>query len=982
MLRNNDNSAEAQVSFWARNPLVPPAIALCAGIWLGRYLRLGLAMTLVIAGALILAAITTRALRLRRASIPLLLAIAALGLARYHVSLIHPADPLPSHSVEGLLRGKVCEQPQVFRQQNRTRVVLDDCVWERKDGGTEQLPYNVMLSISTDTRNLWPMSSLKFDESDSRHFTKATASTMDPQQHLNYGDRLEAQVRIFKPSGVRNPGRFDAREYYARRGIMRQAYCSSESTVSVAQAHDQGLFSKAVNLLWSWRRDFRSLIEDTCDWQHVPMMKALILGDRTGITTDHYDQLQRIGVAHIIAISGMHVGFVAFFFYALFKWLSPFAGLSSRGISGLRLTCAATAAPVLFYAVLAGPRHASVRAAIVVLCWLLALALDRDRQVLNFLALAAIVILTWKPGAIFEAGFQLSFVAATGMTVAFQYILHIIHNCIGIIAPTLPFRVKEALRSLGMETPLSRGPTSKASSTMPVKEALRSLFKQLKQLRFSHVLTFKTYALSQKNKMHLRLTIVRARPWSPLHIVRKLMRLVAALTIASLVAIVSTAPLAALWFGRVSLVGLFANLYVVLIATLLVPLLLLAFAVFPASEFASDIMLRFADSTAWLMDLVSNVFSNPSLRIWRLLVSTPCIIAYAVFALVSLRLWVHIVRPARAKQISVSAAVVGCLVAVPPIALTYGSWSVPRPSLATSVAYYVTLILACCLFHKPSHKRAVATSVAALVLISSVFAGARWPSDLLRVAFLDVGRGFSCVVEAPGGKVVVIDGGGSVHRGSEVGRNVLLPYLRHRDIKKIDHLVLSNPHSERIDGLFSLLSEADSGSLGGLQIGHVVFRDFDCASRKYRKFRSTIDELELPVTEIGNQTGLKLLSFAENSLVVRLEFGQFSILFLSDPGRISQTLLSEYRNALKSTILVVPEGFETSVSSKFMALVSPDALVVSGADQRWRRPPPTPLQYEIDKGRILKTDELHCIIIESDGRSWRALTPFAENVGR
>ncbi len=937
MLRNNDNSAEPQVGFWARNPLVPPAIALCAGIWLGRHLRLDLTAPLVIAGALILAAITTRALRLRRASIPLLLAIAALGLARYHASLVPPRDPLPPGAVEGLLRGRVCEQPQVFERQNRTRVVLKDCVFTHEEGSRkwiERLAYEVQFSIKADTVNLWPMSSLKFDESDSRHFTRATTSAIAPKRHLNYGDTIEAAVSLVRPSAVRNPGGFDAREYYARRGIVRQAYCSSESTVRVIQASDDGIFLGAVNLLWSWRRNFRKLLENNCHPDNVPMMKALILGDRTGITTDHYDQMQRIGVAHIIAISGLHVGFVAFFFIWFFKRVFLSMGLFVGGTFGLRLTCIAALAPVLVYVVVVSPRHATIRAGIIVLCYLLGKALDREREILNFIALAAITILMWMPGALFEAGFQLSFVAAISITIALQPPFSKIPTWANRGAPKLPTRVREVLRSFGLELPFSR--------------------------RFS------------------RATVVHVKVGSTLDHIRGPSARIRKLMVVSPVAIISTAPLAAWWFGRISIVGLFANIYVVLIALLLVPILLLAFLASVVSETLAGALLAPADWATWLMQTVNDWFSKGSLPT-RLLASTPCINAYAVFVLFLFCLWFFIVRPARTKLIVAAIVTGSALAGICALALICRSWSLPKPSLTSCAIYYTTLILASFLLHKPSKKLTVATSLAALVLISSVFAGARWPSDdLLRVAFLDVGRGFSCVVEAPGGKVVVIDGGGSVRSGSEVGRNVLLPYLRHRGIREIDHLVLSNPHSERIDGLFSLLSEAGSGSLGGLQIGQVVFRDFDCTSRKYRKFRSAIDEFGVPVMKIGNQTGLNLRSFAERSLVVRLEFGEFSILFLSDPGRISQILLSEYGAALKSTILVVPKGYKTSVSSEFMELVSPDALVVSGADQHWRKSKASPLQNERAGCRILRTNELHCIIIESDGREWRALTPFAE----
>jgi len=933
MLRNNDNNGKARVSFWARNPLLPPATALCAGIWLSKHLGLNPTFSLVFAGILLLAAATIRALGLRRASIPLLLAIVTLGFARYHISLVPFHDPLPPDAVEGLLRGRVCEQPHVFQRQNRTKVVLNNCVFDYTDGERAKLPYKVQLNIKADTTKLWPMSSLKFEESDPRHFTEVTAGIIDIRRHLNYGDTLEAAVSLVTPSGVRNPGGFDPRQYYAQRGILRSAYCSSEAEVRVFETDYRSIFSNVINLLWSWRRNFRELLDDTCDADNVPMMKALILGDRTGITTDHYDQMQRIGVAHFIAISGLHVGFVALFFYWLFAKVSAVLGLSVSGTRGLRFACLATIGTVASYVVVANPVHATVRAGIIVLCYLVARAFDRDREFLNLLALAAIVILLWTPGAIFEAGFQLSFVAAMAITVTLKATSSKISIWVDDAAPRLPARVKEALRSSGLEVPFSR--------------------------RFSIG------------------SVVQVKMGSPLDYVLKPVTRIGKLMVASPVAVVSTAPLAAWWFGRISFVGLFANLYVVSIALLLVPLLLLGFVMSVVNTSIAVVLLTGADRVMWLMRRVNDWFSNGSLPT-RLLASTPCIIAYTVFILFLLSLWFIIKRPGRKKLIAASLATGVGLALFGTLALTYGFWSTPKPSLVNCVMYYLVLIFAYFLLHKPSRKRAVATSVAAVVLILSVFLGAKWPSDLMRVAFLDVGHGLSCVVEAPGGKVVVIDGGGSLYGASEVGRQVLLPYLRHRGIRTIDLLILSNPHSERADGLLSLLREAGAGSLGGLEIGQVVLRDFGCTSKKYRKFCSAIAELDLPVRKIENSTGLSLQSFAENSLVVRLEFAEFSILFLSDAGRVSQLLLSEYGAALESTMLVIPEGYETSVSGEFMELVSPEALVVSGANQRWRKPKAPLLHYETAGRRILKTNESHYIIIESNGRGWRALAPFAE----
>ncbi|MBN2209696.1 MAG: ComEC/Rec2 family competence protein [Candidatus Coatesbacteria bacterium] len=883
MLRDNGNGTGPRASFWALNPLVAPAIALSIGVFFGRYLRLNLTATLGAAGLLILAAIAVRIFRFKGSSGALLVAIAVLGLARYDVSLVPPPDPLPAGTVKGLLRGKVCEQPQVSQQRNRTRVVLNDCIFKGEDGGTRRLPYRVMLSISADTGNLWPMSSLKFDESDPRCYMKPSPYCIDPKRDLNYDDTLESRVMISRPPPMRNPGGFDAREYYFQRGVMRMAYCSTESTVSVVQAHDQSLFSKAVNLLWYWRRDFRELIEDTCDPQRVPMIKALILGDRTGITTDHHDQLQRIGVAHIVTVSGLHIGFVAFFFYKILRELLLLLGLTARGTLARRLTCAGTMIPVITYVMIVPSRDSTSRAAIIVLSYLLARAIDRHREYLNTIALAAIIILIPNPGALFEPSFQLSFAAATAISLALSFVMVNIPSYWRLYSkgqmlasneqnPSIPPLLERLFASMPSWTKRAR----------PLAPPERSLFAKFVRR------VIPTYVIG--------------------------------LFIVSLAASTSVAPILAVWFGRVTVIGPVANCFVIPLAAWSVNFLLLAFFALPMSGLISLCVLKLADLCTAIMELLIGAFGK----------------------------------------------------------VPWSSVTLSTPSLATCAAFYVALVSGFALLLWPTRRKALIAGIAAAFLFGSVLLAARWPSDLLRVAFLDVGRGFSCVIEAPGGKVAVIDGGGYGGGASEVGRNVLLPYLRCRGIAKIDYVILSNPHSERIDGLFSLLSEAGSDTLGRVEIAEVVLRDFDCQSRKYLKFRSAIGQLGLPVTEIGNLTGLKLQSFAENSLVARLAFGRFSILFLSDAGRVSQLLLSEYRDALKSTILVAPDGFETYVSSDFMELVAPQAVIVSGADQRWRKPKTPPLQSGTPGRRILRTKELHCIIVESNGREWRALTPFAE----
>jgi len=936
MQGRQNNRAILASTFWARNPLVSPAIALCVGILLGRYILLNGLVAMVLAILLIAAASTVCIVRPRYFLVPILAAIAMLGLIWQNISSMPRSDSLPPGEVRGMLRGEVCEQPQVSQLHNSIRITLRNCAIKCKENGlakTRKLGYKVLLFIKADPHNLWPTSSFVFDDSPSKAPTQQDSATVKPRRFLNYGDILEAPVRTSRLPPLRNPGGFNAREYYAQRGVMRRAYCSSEARVRITRNEQPGLFATAVKVLWEWRRRFRNLLERTCDADVAPMAKALILGDRTGIRGDHYDQLQRIGVAHIIAISGLHVGFVAFMFYFFFKRIFLFMQLFRSGTLGLRLTCIATMAPVLFYSLVVSPRHATVRATVIVVCFLIAKAIDRERLIFSILALAAIIILIWMPAALFEAGFQLSFVAAIATVVGLTYVFSKAPVWLNAAAVNLPAYTGQRLRTIGLELPFSR----RASGT---------------------------------GRVHARGGSLLAR-------LQKAVSRIAVLMLTTPVIGIFTAPFVAWWFGRISLIGPLANLYIVPVATALVPLLLLAFLVFPASQSLAAALLWAANWVAHLMNWLAGTFSSGSL-LARSLVSTPAILAYAALAFFLLVLWALIKRPARKKLVAVAIASTIIFAAMVFTALKYGSWTVARPSLLTCISYYIALVLVWSLLYSRSRRRLVATAAAAALLFASVLLGARWPSGLLRVAFLDVGRGFSSVVESPGGKVAVIDGGGSAHGASDVGRNVLLPYLRHRGIDRIDYLILSNPHSERIDGLFSLLVEARSGALGSLEIGQVVFRDFHCTSRKYNKFRSAISQLGLPVTKIGNLTGLRLRSFAENSLVVKLEFGNFSILFLGDAGRISQTLLSEYGSALNSTILVVPEGYEASLRSSFMDLVSPRAIIVSGAAHRRRKARLLPLQSEVAERRVFRTSEMHCLIVESDGQSWRALTPFAE----
>ena len=82
----------------------------------------------------------------------------------------------------------------------------------------------------------------------------------------------------------------------------------------------------------------------------------------------------------------------------------------------------------------------------------------------------------------------------------------------------------------------------------------------------------------------------------------------------------------------------------------------------------------------------------------------------------------------------------------------------------------------------------------------------------LTVTFLDVGQGDAAVVEAPGGAVMLIDGGGVRDGSFDPGARIVEPFLRARGIGRVDLVALSHPHPDHLNGLFRILQRFPVGA--------------------------------------------------------------------------------------------------------------------------------------------------------------------------
>lgn len=221
---------------------------------------------------------------------------------------------------------------------------------------------------------------------------------------IRAGERWRLKVRLKPPHGFANPGGFDYERWLFLQGVR--------ATGSVRASDDNRRIEPGPGryVVDRWRQDFREHIGHLLSG--VPgegLVRALVLGDRTGLTEEQWDVLTRTGTNHLIAISGLHVGLVAAF---LFFFVRRAWSLSARLSLALAAPQAASVAAFLgaiAYSGLAGFAVSTQRALIMLAVVLGAVFWARSMRPVAGLILALIGVLVLDPMAVLSYGFWLSF---------------------------------------------------------------------------------------------------------------------------------------------------------------------------------------------------------------------------------------------------------------------------------------------------------------------------------------------------------------------------------------------------------------------------------------------------------------------------------------------------------------------------------------------------------------------------------------------
>lgn len=215
-----------------------------------------------------------------------------------------------------------------------------------------------------------------------------------------WGDEVDAVVRAEVPRGTRNPGGFDARAFADAAGLAGtgRAFRAVARPVRLPGGWPRATVAR-------WRRGIERRLDAGLSPAARELVVPLVVGDRSGLSTGMYADLRAAGLIHLLALSGLHV-----------VWLASIArgAVASLG-GGVGPRAAAAALCALLYAGLAGPLPSLMRAAAHE-CLMAAAALrGRALDPLQALALSALGLLACAPGWACDLGFQLSYAATLGL---------------------------------------------------------------------------------------------------------------------------------------------------------------------------------------------------------------------------------------------------------------------------------------------------------------------------------------------------------------------------------------------------------------------------------------------------------------------------------------------------------------------------------------------------------------------------------------
>jgi len=239
----------------------------------------------------------------------------------------------------------------------------------------------------------------------------------EPVTDLKAGDEIQAYCWLERFEPPTNPGQFDWAAYLARRNIFVAASVTSRDAVTVRQGPASGLLARLKARIT--QAATTALVGDMPqDEASRGLLEALLLGYRRDVDSKTYEAFRKTGLLHIVSLSGMHFAILI----GSIWWFCKAAGLLKSARAAVCL-----AAIVLFLLVVP-PAAPTVRAAIMSAVFCASFFFRRHSSAYNTLALSAIILLLIRPTQVFEADWQLSFIALLGIILFTARLDNLLHS--------------------------------------------------------------------------------------------------------------------------------------------------------------------------------------------------------------------------------------------------------------------------------------------------------------------------------------------------------------------------------------------------------------------------------------------------------------------------------------------------------------------------------------------------------------------------
>lgn len=255
--------------------------------------------------------------------------------------------------------------------------------------------------------------------------------TLQKEQTIRIGStvQISGNLQYFETAG--NPGEFNAWSFYSNRGVLFRV---NEALIT-AQSQS---YNKISHGLFCLKKNREAVFIKYLSQEDAAIMSGMVFGDKNAIDKDINALFQRNGISHILAISGLHISFIAMGVYYLLRRI-PIPLILTAIISELF---------IILYAIMVGFSSSAFRSVIMISIFLLSKIFKRTYDLLTSLSVACILTILMEPGLIFDCGFLLSFTAIVGMGVLLPVlnkailpknkILKNLVSCIAVFFTTLP----------------------------------------------------------------------------------------------------------------------------------------------------------------------------------------------------------------------------------------------------------------------------------------------------------------------------------------------------------------------------------------------------------------------------------------------------------------------------------------------------------------------------------------------------------------